>query len=101
MTANCPTLKISPVLLTVLPVTPVPLIRNNGDLEDNLEVIIADHTRDRGQLRELIGAERQRESDQDMINRECDERAKSRAEALRAAAQETVKVKTPFWKGLF
>lgn len=98
---DCPNLTISAALLNVLPVTPVPAIRNNGDLEDNFEIIIADHMRDRGQLRELIGAERQRESDQEMINRECEARAKARADTLRAAGQEVVKIKRPFWKGLF
>lgn len=86
-------------LLVISPVTPVAAIRNNGDLEDGFEIVVADHNRDRGQLRELSGAVKQLEKNQGDLDRDCKARAEKRAQTLREAAKETVKIKRPIWKG--
>ncbi len=81
--------------------TPIAAIRNNGDLEDGFEIVVADHNRDRGQLRELSGAVKQLEKNQSEIDAECARRAEARAQVLREAAKETVKIKRKIWKGWF
>ena len=81
--------------------TPIGAIKKNGDLEDALEIVVADHTRDRGGFHELKGAVQQTEKNQAELDAECEKRAEARAQALREAAKETVKVKRKIWQGWF
>ena len=76
-------------------------VRLNGDLEDAIEVLSADHRRDRGQLIELSAAETQRMKDQKIIDELCAKSAKEQAEAIEAASEQKVKVRQPIWKGWF
>lgn len=88
-------------MLEVRPLTPVRPIQKNGDLEDALETVVADHTRDRGQLIGLTAATKQKNQDQAVLDEQCEESARREAKAIEEAAKETVKIKQPFWKGLF
>lgn len=98
--ADCPTLEMDKSLLVVSPVTPVASIETNGNLEDALEVVIADHNRDRGQLQQLVGAEKQREADQTRIDKDCEARANARKAEIEKASRDTVKVNKPIWSRL-
>ena len=94
---DCPQLTIAADLLVVAPLTPIPLIRDNGDMEDALHTALADGTRDRGQLRELTAAEKQREADQAQLNAECKRAAEAQRQAIEDAARDlTTKVRRPF-----
>lgn len=85
----------------VRPLTPTQRTTSNGILADNAEIVAADHKRDRGQLRELTAAERQRAADQEVIDDQCDANAAAQRRAIEEATKEAVKIKRPFWKGLF
>ena len=98
---DCPRLEIEMSLLAIRPLTPVNQIQTNGSLEDAIEIVVADHRRDRGQLIELSAAEKQREKDQAVLDTTCAQAAKERAAAIDKANELTVKVRRPFWKGLF
>ena len=98
---DCPRLEIETSLLDIRPLTPVSPIQTNGSLEDAVEIIAADHRRDRGQLIELSAAEKQRAQDQDVLDEQCQKAADAQAKAIEKANEETVEIKRPFWSGLF
>ena len=76
-------------------------ITTNGSLEDAVEIIAADHRRDRGQLIELSAAEKQRAQDQDVLDEQCQKAADAQAKAIEEANKERAEIKRPFWSGLF
>ena len=88
-------------MLAIRPLTPVSPIQTNGSLEDAVEIIAADHRRDRGQLIELSAAEKQRAQDQDVLDQQCEKAAQDQVKAIEKANEETVEIKRPFWSGLF
>ena len=88
-------------MLDIRPLTVIDRVRLNGDLEDAIEVLSADHRRDRGQLIELSAAETQRMKDQDIVDDLCKTAAQDQAEAIEAASNQKVRVRRPFWKGWF
>ena len=88
-------------MLDIRPLTQIEKLRQNGDLEDAIEVIAADHRRDRGQLIELSAAEKQRVKDQEIIDDLCKTTAQDQAKAIEAASHQKVRVRQPFWKGWF
>ena len=98
---DCPRLEIETSLLDIRPLTPVSPIQTNGSLEDAVEIIAADHRRDRGQLIELSAAEKQRAQDQDVLDQQCEKAAQDQVKAIEKANEEKVEIKRPFWSGLF
>ena len=88
-------------MLDIRPLTAINRVRLNGDLEDAIEVLTADHRRDRGQLIELSAAETQRMKDQEIIDDLCKTTAQDQAKAIEAASHQKVRVRQPFWKGWF
>ena len=94
-------MEIEPSLLAIRPLTPTRPIRQNGDIEDAVEIISADHRRDRGQLIELSAAEKQRAKDQKVIDNLCATSVKDQAKTIEAASEQKVRVRQPFWKGWF
>ena len=101
ITQDCPRLEIESSLLDIRPLTAINRVRLNGDLEDAIEVLTADHRRDRGQLIELSAAETQRMKDQEIIDDLCKTTAQDQAKAIEAASHQKVRVRQPFWKGWF
>ena len=101
ITQDCPRLEIETGLLDIRPLTQIEKLRQNGDLEDAIEVMAADHRRDRGQLIELSAAEKQRVKDQDIVDDLCKTTAQDQAKAIEAASNQKVRVRRPFWKGWF
>lgn len=98
---DCPRLEIETSLLDIRPLTQVSPIQTNGSLEDAVEIIAADHRRDRGQLIELSAAEKQRAQDQDVLDEQCQKAADAQAKAIEEANEQKVEIKRPFWSGLF
>ena len=88
-------------MLDIRPLTPVSPISTNGSLEDAVEIIAADHRRDRGQLIELSAAEKQRAQDQDVLDQQCEKAADAQVKAIEEANEQKVEIKRPFWAGLF
>lgn len=69
------------------------------------QILDADNERDRGQLRELVGAVRQKEHDQRTLNDEAREQARIKRDAIEEANRTPTEIKKPFFKrivgGLF
>ena len=87
--------------MAISPLSIIGPLQTNASLSDALEVVIADHRRDRGQLIELSAAEKQREKDQLVIDELCQKSAQEQSEAIEKANEETVEIKRPFWSGFF
>lgn len=65
------------------------------------EKVHTEHMRDRGHLRELIGAVKQKEFSQNTINEAAEKAAKIKRDAIDKINAEKVKVKRPFLKRIF
>lgn len=85
-------------MLVIQPLTPLPKDPDNDALLEAFTIVHEDAKRDRGHLRELVGAEKQREHSQDEIDRQLEEAAQIVRAAIEEANQQEVKIKVPFWK---
>ena len=94
-------LTVEPSLLVISPMTPLPPARKNRDWREREKIIDADHQRDRGQLKKLVGATLQKEKDQKQLNDAAREVARITREAIETANKEQLKVKKPFFKRMF
>jgi len=96
-----PQLTINPSLLVIQPLTPLSTPESGPDLSLWAEHVHNEHMRDRGHLRELIGAVKQKEFSQDKINKAAQDAAKVRRDAIKEINAAKVEVRKPLLKRLF
>lgn len=84
--------------MVIQPLSPRPKVTDGDSLADWAEIAEEDLTRDRGQLMELVGAEKQRQYSQDQIDLAAEEAADIKRKAVEEANKQEVKVKKSVWK---